>query len=109
MSGERIDQFFLMHSARADTWRNVMTAAESWAAGGKDKNAVQAALKDLLVLEEFHAFPGQRLMQALNDRIAANDSGGTARLVRRISDAILTRSYTRENEGEQAVGERRLR
>ncbi len=30
-------------------------------------------------------------MRALNDRIAANDAAGTARLVRRISDAILTR------------------
>ena len=96
----RIDQFFLMHSARADSWREVMTAAEDWAAGRSDRAAVEAALRDLLVLEEFHAYPGLRLMRALNDRIAANDAAGTARLVRRISDVILTRSYAREAEAE---------
>ena len=105
MTEQRIDQFFLMHSARADTWRKVMTAAEGWASGQKDKAAVETTLKDLLVLEEFHAYPGPRLMQTLKDRIAANDAGGTARLVRRISDAILTRSYAREDGAVNEAGE----
>ena len=100
MTKPRIDQFFLMHSARSDSWRAVMTAADSWSAGKGDRAAVETALKDLAVLEEFHAYPGLRLMRALNDRIAANDAAGTARLVRRISDAILTNSYARESEGE---------
>ena len=38
MTEQRIDQFFLMHSARADTWRAVMTAAEGWAAGQKGQS-----------------------------------------------------------------------
>ena len=105
MTEQRIDQFFLMHSARTDTWRAVMTAAESWAAGQKDRAGVETALKDLLVLEEFHAYPGSRLMKTLKDRIAANDAGGTARLVRRISDAILTRSYAREDGAVNGAGD----
>jgi arginine decarboxylase len=105
MTEQRIDQFFLMHSARADTWRAVMTAAEGWAAGQKDRAAVETALKDLVVLEEFHAYPGPRLMKTLKDRIAANDAGGTARLVRRISDAILTRSYAREDGAINSAGD----
>ena len=105
MTKPRIDQFFLMHSARSDSWRAVMTAADSWSAGKGDRAAVETALKDLAVLEEFHAYPGLRLMRALNDRIAANDAAGTARLVRRISDAILTNSYARESEGEMREDE----
>jgi arginine decarboxylase len=105
MTEQRIDQFFLMHSARADTWRAVMTAAENWAAGQKDRAAVETALKDLVVLEEFHAYPGSRLMKTLKDRIAANDAGGTARLVQRISDAILTRSYAREDGAVNNAGD----
>ena len=38
MTKPRIDQFFLMHSARSDSWRAVMTAAESWSAGKGDKS-----------------------------------------------------------------------
>src|SRR5882724_4883259 len=98
MTKPRIDQFFLMHSARSDLWREVMTAAEGWAAGQNDRAAVETALEELLVLEEFFAYPGLRLISTLKDRMAAGDSAGTARLVRRISDAILTRSYSREAE-----------
>ena len=58
-----------------------------------------------MVLEEFHAYPGPRLMKTLKDRIAANDAGGTARLVRRISDAILTRSYAREDGAVNNAGD----
>ena len=100
MPETRIDQFFLMHSARADNWRAVMTAAEAWASGQGDRAAVEATLHDLAVLEEFHAYPGLRLMRSLNDRIAANDAAGTGRLVRRISDAIMTHSYAREAEAD---------
>jgi arginine decarboxylase len=32
-------------------------------------------------------------MAVLSDRIASDDSGGTVRLMRRISNALLTRSY----------------
>ncbi|MGE0715794.1 MAG: decarboxylase [Alphaproteobacteria bacterium] len=95
----RIDQFFAMHSARADHWREALTAAESWA-GGRGKRAdVEAALAELGVVEEFHAFPGPRLMGVLGERIAADDAAGAAGLIRRISDAILTGSY-RSQPGE---------
>ena len=87
MPEKQIDQFFLTYSARADAWRAVMTAAEAWASGQSDRGAVEATLHDLSVLEEFHAYPGLRLMRVLKDRISTNDAGGTAQLVRRISDS----------------------
>jgi hypothetical protein len=30
---DNIDKFFVMHAARADQWREALTAAEQWAAG----------------------------------------------------------------------------
>ena len=57
-AGERIDAFFVLHSARADSWRNVENVASHWQAGTADKAQVKAALADIAVIEEFHAVPG---------------------------------------------------
>ena len=48
-------------------------------------------------LEDFFAYPGSRLMKTLADRIAADDALGAARLVRRISGALLSGSYRYES------------
>lgn len=90
---DRIDRFFAMHSARTDAWRAALTAAEDWQHGRGTRAGLDQALADLRVVEEFQAFPGSRLMARLDERIAANDSGDAAHLIRGISDAILTGSY----------------
>lgn len=89
-AGSRIDSFFLMHSARADSWRMVHSLAEAWAAGTASRAEVKAALADVAVLEEFHAFPGPRVMRVLQQHLEADDAAGSAAIIRQISDAIVT-------------------
>ena len=100
-AGTRIDAFFLMHSARADSWRLVHAAAQGWHAGNASRADVKAALADVALLEEFHAFPGSRVMRMLDQRLDADDAAGTAAMVRQISDAILA---NRDNADTLAQG-----
>ena len=97
---DRIDNFLAMHSTRTDSWRNVHSAARSWAAGSGSKAATEAALAEIAVIEEFHAFPGIRLMNRLRDRLAAGDAAVVADLVRQYADAILTGRYTQLTEAD---------
>jgi arginine decarboxylase len=98
---DRIDNFFTMHSARADHWRDVLTEAQQWAAGSGSRAAVEQSLAELSAIEEFHAYPGVRLMARLRERIAAGDAAVTAELVRQLSDAVLTRSYSHQVDAEE--------
>ncbi len=93
-SQDRIDTFFILHAARADRWRAAADVADQWANGGADRAAVKAALADVMIMEEFHAVPGAKIMRALDQRIDADDAAGTARAVRRISEAILVEADT---------------
>jgi arginine decarboxylase len=43
--------------------------------------------------EEFHAYPGPQLLTALRDHVAPNDARAAATLARRITRAVLTRSF----------------
>ena len=87
------DQFLLIHSARADNWREITTLADAWAAKQGERAALEGALAALSASEEYHAYPGARLLGALSERIASNDAGGAAKLARRISNGLLTRVY----------------
>jgi arginine decarboxylase len=89
----RIDQFFAGPGARGDRWRNLVELAESWAAGSSSRPEVEAALGELTATEEFHAYPGLELMAALRERAAEGDARATAALARRLTRAILTRSF----------------
>jgi arginine decarboxylase len=105
-----IDHFFSAAEARFDRWRELSVAAQGWAA--KANSADARSLKDevarrlgaLRPLEAFQAYPGARLLGALDDRLSADDAIGVARLVRRISGALLSRSY-RYEPGEWEVAE----
>jgi|tagenome__1003787_1003787.scaffolds.fasta_scaffold20987801_3 arginine decarboxylase len=87
----RIDHFF----ARADRWRELASIARLWASGGETRNLLDAAFAKIAVQEEFHAFPGGRLMAALRERLAGDlaSAQSFAALVRRISAAVVTRDY----------------
>ncbi len=91
--GARIDRFFAGPGARGDQWRNLVELAESWAAGSSSRPKVEAALGELTATEEFHAYPGCELMAALRERAAEGDARATASLARRLTRAILTRSF----------------
>jgi arginine decarboxylase len=90
---ERIDQLFSMSGARADRWRALHAAARDWARGQAEKSTVAAAFDEMGAYEEFFAYPGTQLISALRDRIGSGQAEGAASLARRISEAILTRSY----------------
>jgi arginine decarboxylase len=89
----RIDQFFAGLGARGDQWRNLVELAEAWCEGSGSRATFEAALAEVTPTEEFHAYPGLQLLTAVRDQAAANDARATATLVRRITRALLTRSF----------------
>ena len=101
----RIDHFFSAVAARLDLWRDLARAAQAWAArpASRGDAALQAACNDaltaLLPLEDFQAYPGGRVMSAIKERVAGGDALGTARLVQRVSSALMSQSY-RSDAGE---------
>src|SRR5262249_17458193 len=58
----------------------------------------EAALAELATMEEFHAYPGARLMAALRDTAATGDSRSTVVLAERITIALLTRSFRQHTD-----------
>ncbi|MGO4172082.1 decarboxylase [Bosea sp. TAF32] len=88
-----IDHFFSAPSGRADRWRDLHSAARSWSTGGKSRRAVEVALNELGVIEEFHAFPGAELLAALRGLLQNDDATGFLSLAKRISLAIITSNY----------------
>jgi arginine/lysine/ornithine decarboxylase len=88
-----IDRFFAGPGARGDQWRNLVELAEAWSNESSGRTKVENALAELAATEEFHAYPGHRLMEALRDHVTANDAHATALLARRITRALLTRSF----------------
>src|SRR5215813_5565933 len=100
----QIDQFFAGPGARGDQWRDLVELAEAWSKGSGDRTKVEATLAEMAATEEFHAYPGPQLIAALRDFIAKNDAHATASLARRITRAILTRSF-RQNAGDWDANE----
>ena len=101
----RLDHFFSAVAARLDLWRDLARAAQAWASSPASRGdaglqaACNEALTALLPLEDFQAYPGAKVMNAIKQRVAAGDAMGTARLVQRVSSALMSRSY-RSDAGE---------
>ena len=99
---QRIDHLFDSAEARFDRWRILLKACQQWAAVvGTKKVAAQKAtctalLGEILPAEDFHAYPGARLLATLKDRIDGDDAVGATRLVQRISLALMMKSYRRD-------------
>jgi arginine decarboxylase len=104
--------FFSASEARIDRWRTLNRLARALAgtgprpAGGPGADP-QALLAELQPLEDLCGYPGPRLMAQVHERLQTGDWTGFARLVQRISNALLTASYrdtqepwTAEEEGE---------
>ena len=100
----RIDQFFSGPGARADDWRALVEAAKAWSAGSGDRAKFDRLLSQIAIMEEFHAYPGARLMAALKERTAAGDAPGVLALAMRITQALQTRSF-RQHAGDWDVQE----
>ncbi|MCP1834074.1 arginine decarboxylase [Bradyrhizobium sp. USDA 4532] len=95
---QRIDQFFSGPGGRADNWRDLVEAAKVWSRGG-NRAAYDAALSALAVTEEFHGYPGLRLMAALKEAAAAGDAATSHMLATRIAQALQTKSF-RQHAGD---------
>lgn len=108
--GHQLDHLFSISAARLDRWRDLNAKAQTWAAevrngrGAGGAGAVQDALSDLRPMESYFAYPGVQLLRTLDDRIADGDAMGAARLVLRMSNALLSGSY-RYDEGEWEAAE----
>src|SRR3954454_20590771 len=101
---DRIDQLFAGPGARADKWRNLTGHADAWTQASRDRSKFAAALTELSATEEFHAYPGLKLMTTLRDRAAAGDAPATASLARRITRTLLNRSF-RQNPADWEADE----
>ena len=108
----RVDAFFTVAEARSDRWRTLVNAANKWQASAAeraaerddDRAAVKDCLAELRQWEDFFAYPGEALLRAVDDRVAAGDAAGTARLVQQISMALISRSY-RDNASDWEAGD----
>ena len=89
----QLDEFLLIHSSRPDAWRDLMHLTDSWAKGTGTRGEVEARLASMEASEGYHAYPGPLLFGTLAEKCAASNAAGAARLARRISSALLTRSY----------------
>src|SRR5215475_6569570 len=90
-------EFFSAAEARIDRWRSLNRVAKALAgagsraaSGGEDPKAL---LAELAPLEELCGYPGPRLMAQVRERLQTGDKTGFARLVQRISGALLAGSY----------------
>jgi arginine decarboxylase len=89
----RIDQFFSGPGARADHWRFLVDAAKAWSDGSGNRNKFDALFAQLEVTEEFHGYPGLRLMAALKENAASGAASATAALATRIMQSLQTKSF----------------
>ena len=115
-----LSNFFSAAEARMDRWSQLNTTARSWesaAKGGRStekfKSEAASICDELAPLEAFWAYPGPKLMGTLKERLASGDAVGFARLAQKITSALLSESYRRdqgawepEEEGELPVAER---
>jgi arginine decarboxylase len=95
--------FFSASEARIDRWRTLNRVAKSLAGGGTSPAGGHAAdpkalLGELMPLEELCGYPGPRLMAQVHERLQTGDLTGFARLVQRISAALLSNSYRDDQE-----------
>lgn len=108
--GQNLDHLFSISAARLDRWRELNAKAQTWAAemrsgkGAGGAGPVQEALNALRPMESYFAYPGVQLLRTLDDRIADGDAIGAARLVLRMSNALLSGTY-RYDEGEWDAAE----
>src|SRR6185295_18997609 len=89
--------FFSAAESRIDRWRTLNRIAKALASAsprpasgpGEDPKALIA---ELTPLEELCGYPGPRLMAPVRERLQTGDRTGFARLVQRISGALLAGS-----------------
>jgi arginine decarboxylase len=108
----QVDKFYTAAEARFDRWRLLLQAARTWersanqqpAEKEKHREAASSSFQELRSWEDFFAYPGHVLLNALSECINSGDAAGTSRLAQSISAALLTHSY-RSNPADWENGE----
>ena len=92
--------FFSAAEARTDRWRQLCAAVRAWQAANAqnadDDTGLNEAISlfgDVASLEAYFAYPGPRLLSAIEQSIAERNADGCGRLVQNISAALLTGSF----------------
>jgi len=85
---------------RTDQWRELHALSRGWAtaqgAQAEDLRAGAAKLLQVITrLEQCWAYPGPRLLTAIGEVIAQRDAATFARLVQKVSGALLSGDYRR--------------
>jgi arginine decarboxylase len=95
-----LTDFFSAAEARADQWRQLSALARAWqsaAARGRSEDSkfieVLNLFGEVAPLEAFYAYPGPRLMHAIEQALADRNPGVAVRLVQQVSTALLTGTY----------------
>ena len=98
-----LTDFFSAAEARTDRWRQLNAAARAWetavAQGQPETPAHTEALRlfgEIRPLEDYWAYPGPRLLATLAEATEEHNAGVFARLVQKISIALLTGIYRHE-------------
>lgn len=101
--GQGLTAIFAAAVTRTDQWRELHALSRAWmtAEGAQAENQhVEAArlFRTLIRLEQCWAFPGPRLLNAIGEAVAQRDAANFARLVQKVSGALLSGDF-RRNEG----------
>ena len=96
-----LTDFFSAAEARTDRWRQMHATVRAWqsAAGGTDPQDTKryaeavALFGDLAMLEAFFAYPGPRVMAAIEQALAERNAGVCGKLVQAVSSALMTDTY----------------
>jgi len=98
-----LKDFFSAAEARTDRWRQMTAAGRAWEAARAQNHPddklhaeVSRLLGDIGPLERYWAYPGPRLMAAVAETLEQRNAGVFARLVQKISNALITGSYRLE-------------
>jgi arginine decarboxylase len=105
--------FFSAAEARTDRWRQMNAAGRAWEAavahGQPDErfhaDAAQL-LSEVTALEDYWAYPGSRLMATVGEALKERNAAMFARLVQKISTALLTGAYRHDTGAWDPLDER---
>src|SRR4030095_6723658 len=97
--------FFSAAEARIDRWRELTAIGRAWEAAVSRGQAAASAhadasrlLADVAVLEEYWAYPGSRLMAGVAEAVKDRNAAVFARLVGKISMALVTGAYRHDTK-----------
>jgi arginine decarboxylase len=92
--------FFSAAESRVDHWRQLCAVARVWQAAASRGSSEDALFTDAVELfrevaplEAFYAYPGPRLLGAIEEALAERNATICARLVTHVSAALLTGTY----------------